>query len=147
MYVIYIAKFDILGFSDIINHIRLVSEEHPGQFIDNGIHRIVVNASIHDDSELGKLMKLITDYRADASMFPAVGKKLRDFKDIKGGGEYMCKELDDYIKESNLECSKAAVFELLKNGLVNTAEQIEKCFHVSSATAESWLQEGKQLVK
>lgn len=144
VYVIYIAKFDILGFSDIINHIRLVSEEHPGQFIDDGIHRIVVNASVHDDSELGKLM---TDYRADASMFPAVGRKLRDFKDLKGGNEYMCKELDDYILESYLERSKATVLKQIKNSLISTAEQIEEYFNVSAAIAESWLQEGKQLVK
>lgn len=143
MYVIYIAKFDILGFSDIINHIRLVSEEHPGQFIDDGIHRIVVNASIHDDSELGKLMKLMTDYRADASMFPAVGKKLRDFKDLKGGDEYICKELEDYIEERN----KATALKQLRDGLISTAEQIEEYFNVSSEIAESWLQEGKQLVK
>lgn len=143
VYVIHIAKFDIWGFSDIINHIRLVSEEHPGQFIDDGIHRIVVNASINDDLDLGKLMKLMTDYKADASMFPVVGRKLRDFKDLKGGGEYMCKELEDYIEER----SKATFLELLKDGLINTTEQIQKYFHVSSEIAESWLQVGKQLVK
>ena len=50
VYVIYITEFKITKSKKTVCHVKSVIEE-TGEFIDDGLHRIIVNAKINDGSK------------------------------------------------------------------------------------------------
>ncbi|MDD2973360.1 MAG: PD-(D/E)XK nuclease family transposase [Lachnospiraceae bacterium] len=112
--VIYISEFDLFNKECAVYHIDRVLREN-GAILENGFTEIYVNAKASDGSDVSKLMKLFTDTDSyDYEHFPYTSGRKHQFKETEKGVNIMCKELEEYVAESNKRAAKEAAKENAK---------------------------------
>lgn len=100
--VIYISEFDMFKKGKTIYHVRRMLEE-TGDMVDNGFHEVYVNAKADDKSDIAELMKIFKSSNIPYNnKFPNICETIKNFKEMKGR-ESMCKLVDEYARERELE--------------------------------------------
>lgn len=92
-FTIFITRHDVLKGGLPIYHIERKIEENGRQFGDKA-HIIYVNASIQDNTELGRLMHDFHCKRADEMYSKVLADRVRVLKEPSEEGDNMCRELE-----------------------------------------------------
>lgn len=115
IYVIYISEFDPFGFGFTAYHIdSVIRETCTG--VDDGFHRIFVNAKVDDGSNLARLMRCFLQEEMNDPKFPRTSERVHMLKHSEGGVNAMCAIMEEYAKEYAKESDKKMVKQLFKNG-------------------------------
>ena len=125
MYVIFICEEDVLKTNELINHIQRYMIN--GVVFQDKLHIIYLNASMQDETALGKLMHDMLCNDPDDMYYEVLGKRVSYFKRQEGGKRSMCEALEELITEAKNEGRKegedigekhgriASVIDILKN--------------------------------
>lgn len=126
LYVIYISKKDFMKGGKTIYHVENVVRE-TGEVVDDGLHRIFVNAEINDNTKISELMDCFKQPMFNNKNFPALSRKVKQIKVDEGGRKVMTLSEEFYtegMQEGKIE-EKLRVYELcLKKGMTK-AEALE----------------------
>ena len=125
MYVIFICEEDVLKTNELINHIQRYMIN--GVVFQDKLHIIYLNASMQDETALGKLMHDMLCNDPDEMYYEVLRKRVSYFKRQEGGKRTMCEALEELITEAKNEGRKegedigekhgriASVIDILKN--------------------------------
>ena len=137
-YVIFITKEDVLKGLLPIYHIHRAIDENGSSFAD-GSHIIYVNAKIHNDTPLGRLMHDFCCKNPDDMHYKKLAEKIRYFKEAKEGldkmGDVMEKLIAKREKEAIKKTEKEARISFAKEMLANN-ESIEKIVKYSKLSVK-----------
>ncbi|MDO4292273.1 MAG: PD-(D/E)XK nuclease family transposase [Eubacteriales bacterium] len=97
-YVIFITRDDVLGEHLPIYHVDRMIREVNREFADQS-HIIYVNASMQDDSELGRLMQDFHCKTADEMHSSVLADRVRELKESQKGVENMCDVMKKLYEE------------------------------------------------
>ncbi|MBQ4514995.1 MAG: PD-(D/E)XK nuclease family transposase [Anaerolineaceae bacterium] len=98
VYVIYITEFDIIISEKTVCHIQSVIQE-TGDVIDDGLHRIIVNAAKNDGSKQARLMKHFRENYFEDDEFPETSKQIKYYKKNPEGRKNMCNLMQEIVNE------------------------------------------------
>ena len=116
-YVIFITENDVLKKNLPLYHIERKVRETDELFGD-GSHIIFVNGQYtNHDTEIGKLMHDFRCTNADDMNYPTLAKKVRYFKETKGGSNAMCKMMEDMRKDAAKEKAIETALKMLKDNI------------------------------
>ena len=101
-YVIFITQGDIPGDGLPIYHIDRMTRE-TGKLFQDKSHIIYVNASLQEETELGRLMHDFHCRNAADMYSPVLAGKLRELKESQRGVSVMCRELLQLREEGRAE--------------------------------------------
>ena len=125
MYVVFICEEDVLKTNELINHIQRYMIN--GVVFQDKLHIIYLNASMQDETALGKLMHDMLCNDPDDMYYEVLRKRVSYFKRQEGGKRTMCEALEELITEAKNEGRKegedigekhgriASVIDILKN--------------------------------
>lgn len=116
-YIIFITENDVLKKNLPLYHIeRTVLETN--ELFDDGSHIIFVNGQYsNNDTEIGKLMHDFRCTNADDMNYPVLAKKVRYFKETKGGSIAMCKMMEDMRKDAAREKAIETAIKMLNDNV------------------------------
>ena len=101
MYVIFICEEDVLKTKRLVSHIERYIDKQE-QFKDK-LHIIYLNASMQDETPLGKLMHDMLCNDPDDMYYEVLRKRVSYFKRQEGGKRTMCEALEELINEAKKE--------------------------------------------
>ena len=101
MYVVFICEKDVLKTNEVINHIQRYMIN--GMVFQDKLHIIYLNASMQDDTPLGKLMHDMLCNDPDDMYYEVLRKRVSYFKRQEGGKKTMCEALEELINEAKKE--------------------------------------------
>ncbi len=104
MYVIFICEEDVLKTNELINHIQRYMIN--GMVFQDKLHIIYLNASMQDETALGKLMHDMMCNDPDDMYYEVLRKRVSYFKRQEGGKRTMCEALEELITEAKNEGRK-----------------------------------------
>ncbi|QUN11510.1 PD-(D/E)XK nuclease family transposase [Clostridium sp. C1] len=125
IYVVFICEEDVLKTKRLVSHIERYIDKQE-QFKDK-LHIIYLNASMQDETPLGKLMHDMMCNDPDDMYYEVLRKRVSYFKRQEGGKRTMCEALEELITEAKNEGRKegedigekhgriASVIDILKN--------------------------------
>ncbi len=125
IYVVFICEEDVLKTNELINHIQRYMIN--GMVFQDKLHIIYLNASMQDETALGKLMHDMLCNDPDDMYYEVLRKRVSYFKRQEGGKKTMCEALEELITEAKNEGRKegedigekhgriASVIDILKN--------------------------------
>ena len=101
IYVIFICEEDVLKTKRLVSHIERYIDKQE-QFKDK-LHIIYLNASMQDETPLGKLMHNMLCNDPDDMYYEVLRKRVSYFKRQEGGKRTMCEALEELITEAKNE--------------------------------------------
>ena len=101
IYVIFICEEDVLKTKRLVSHIERYIDKQE-QFKDK-LHIIYLNASMQDETPLGKLMHDMLCNDPDDMYYEILRKRVSYFKRQEGGKRTMCEALEELINEAKKE--------------------------------------------
>ena len=103
LYIVYITDFDLFKSGLSAYHVEPCIKE-TGEFVDNGLHQIYINAHGRDGSRISRLMKHFNEPDFSDEEFPKISDKVHrlDKKEMFG----MCKAVEDYANKRAKEYAK-----------------------------------------
>ena len=101
MYVVFICEEDVLKTKRLVSHIERYIDKQE-QFKDK-LHIIYLNASMQDETPLGKLMHDMLCNDPDDMYYEVLRKRVSYFKKQEGGKRTMCEALEELIIEAKKE--------------------------------------------
>ena len=101
IYVIFICEEDVLKTKRLVSHIERYIDKQE-QFKDK-LHIIYLNASMQDETALGKLMHDMLCNDPDDMYYEVLRKRVSYFKRQEGGKRTMCEALEELINEAKKE--------------------------------------------
>ena len=101
MYVVFICEEDVLKTNELINHIQRYMIN--GMVFQDKLHIIYLNASMQDETALGKLMHDMLCNDPDDMYYEVLRKRVSYFKKQEGGKRTMCEALEELINEAKKE--------------------------------------------
>ena len=101
MYVVFICEKDVLKTNEVINHIQRYMID--GMIFQDKLHIIYLNASMQDETPLGKLMHDMMCNDPDEMYYEVLRKRVSYFKKQEGGKKTMCEALEELINEAKKE--------------------------------------------
>ena len=104
MYVIFICEEDVLKNGKMLDHIQRYRED--GNIFGDKLHIIYLNASMQDETPLGKLMHDMLCNDPDDMYYEVLRKRVSYFKKQEGGKKTMCEALEELITEAKNEGRK-----------------------------------------
>ena len=104
MYVVFICEKDVLKTNEVINHIQRYMIN--GMVFQDKLHIIYLNASMQDETPLGKLMHDMMCNDPDEMYYEVLRKRVSYFKKQEGGKKTMCEALEELITEAKNEGRK-----------------------------------------
>ena len=104
IYVIFICEEDVLKTKRLVSHIERYIDKQE-QFKDK-LHIIYLNASMQDETPLGKLMHDMLCNNPDDMYYEVLRKRVSYFKKQEGGKRTMCEALEELITEAKNEGRK-----------------------------------------
>lgn len=132
--------FDIFGHGDIINHVEEVLAEHPEHQVCSGVHKIFVNAAVHDGSDLDEMMKYLVKSSGVNEKFPELSARVRFFKETKKGNQIMCDTINGMMNASYEEGEKKGrqegKFEILEKYIAKNGCTDEEALEALDFTAK-----------
>ena len=125
MIVIFITKNDVLGEELPIYHMQRVSKETQDVFKDEE-EIIYVNASIQDDTPLGRLMHDFQCTKVEDMYYEVLRERVRYFKENEEGVRKMCQIMEDIKKRGVVEGEVRSRVIDLKMLMINCNFTLEK---------------------
>ena len=104
IYVVFICEEDVLKNGKMLDHIERYIDKQE-QFKDK-LHIIYLNASMQDETPLGKLMHDMLCNDPDDMYYEVLRKRVSYFKRQEGGKRTMCEALEELITEAKNEGRK-----------------------------------------
>ena len=104
IYVVFICEEDVLKTKRLVSHIERYIDKQE-QFKDK-LHIIYLNASMQDETALGKLMHDMLCNDPDDMYYEVLRKRVSYFKKQEGGKRTMCEALEELITEAKNEGRK-----------------------------------------
>ena len=104
MYVVFICEEDVLKNGKMLDHIQRYRED--GNVFKDKLHIIYLNASMQDDTPLGKLMHDMLCNDPDDMYYEVLRKRVSYFKRQEGGKKTMCEALEELVNEAKNEGRK-----------------------------------------
>ena len=104
MYVVFICEEDVLKNGKMLDHIQRYRED--GNVFKDKLHIIYLNASMQDDTPLGKLMHDMLCNDPDDMYYEVLRKRVSYFKRHEGGKKSMCEALEELVNEAKNEGRK-----------------------------------------
>ena len=101
MYVVFICEEDVLKNGKMLDHIQRYRED--GNVFKDKLHIIYLNASMQDDTPLGKLMHDMLCNDPDDMYYEVLRKRVSYFKRQEGGKKTMCEALEELVNEAKKE--------------------------------------------
>ena len=101
IYVVFICEEDVLKTKRLVSHIERYIDKQE-QFKDK-LHIIYLNASMQDETPLGKLMHNMLCNDPDDMYYEVLRKRVSYFKRQEGGKRTMCEALEELITEAKKE--------------------------------------------
>mgnify|MGYP005792634133 CR=1 FL=1 len=101
IYVVFICEEDVLKTKRLVSHIERYIDKQE-QFKDK-LHIIYLNASMQDETPLGKLMHDMLCNDPDDMYYEVLRKRVSYFKRQEGGKRTMCEALEELINEAKKE--------------------------------------------
>ena len=101
MYVVFICEEDVLKNGKMLDHIQRYRED--GNVFKDKLHIIYLNASMQDETALGKLMHDMLCNDPDEMYYEVLRKRASYFKRQEGGKRTMCEALEELITEAKNE--------------------------------------------
>ena len=101
MYIVFICEEDVLKNGKMLDHIQRYRED--GNVFGDKLHIIYLNASMQDDTSLGKLMHDMLCNDPDDMYYEVLRKRVSYFKRQEGGKKTMCEALEELINEAKKE--------------------------------------------
>lgn len=105
IYTVYISEFDPFSLGLTTYHVDSVIRE-TGAVVDDGLHRIFVNAKADDGTDTARLMKCFLQEEVDDHKFPEFSNRVHMLKHSEGGISRMCAIMEEYAKEYAEEYAK-----------------------------------------
>ena len=134
--VIFITEEDVLGYDLPIYHVRRRIVEN-GESFDDETEIIYVNASIQDDSELGRLMHDFMCKEVESMNYEVLKKQVGYYKESEGGKREMCEIWQKIRDEGYMEGEKYGEIKGYAEGEMNkTIEFIKKLITKHSYTID-----------
>lgn len=165
-YTIFITRKDILGYRLPIYHIRRNIDEIEEDFKDSA-YIIYVNASIEEDTELGRLVHDLHCKNADEMYSPILAQRVQELKETQKEVDYMSEVLDNFfekmygervklaeqrgsslgiergIAQGEQKAKKETALSLASIGL--PTQQIAQVLKQSVATVKEWISESSPI--
>ena len=116
VYVIFITERDVLGSGLAVYEIEKRIKQ-TGELFDDGSHVIYVNASVVEDTEIGRLMHDFREENANKMYNSLLAEAVRFFKEDKKGVEVMNNSLEKLVVEGKMEEKIETVKRFYKLGL------------------------------
>ena len=130
MYVVFICEEDVLKNGKMLDHIQRYRED--GNVFKDKLHIIYLNASMQDDTPLGKLMHDMLCNDPDDMYYEVLRKRVSYFKRQEGGKKTMCEALEELVNEAKNEGRKEGEDIGEKHGriaaIIDIAESKRKSF-------------------
>ena len=104
IYVVFICEEDVLKNGKMLDHIQRYRED--GNIFGDKLHIIYLNASMQDETPLGKLMHDMLCSNPDDMYYEVLRKRVSYFKKQEGGKKTMCEALEELITEAKNEGRK-----------------------------------------
>ena len=104
MYVVFICEEDVLKNGKMLDHIQRYRED--GNVFGDKLHIIYLNASMQDETALGKLMHDMLCSNPNDMYYEVLRKRVSYFKKQEGGKRTMCEALEELITEAKNEGRK-----------------------------------------
>ena len=104
IYVVFICEEDVLKNGKMLDHIQRYRED--GNIFGDKLHIIYLNASMQDETPLGKLMHDMMCNDPDEMYYEVLRKRVSYFKKQEGGKKTMCEALEELITEAKNEGRK-----------------------------------------
>ena len=101
MYVVFICEEDVLKNGKMLDHIQRYRED--GNVFGDKLHIIYLNASMQDETALGKLMHDMLCSNPNDMYYEVLRKRVSYFKKQEGGKRTMCEALEELITEAKNE--------------------------------------------
>ena len=120
--VIFITGEDVLGEGLPIYHIDRIITETGESFLDRE-HIVYVNSTIQDDTQLGRLMHDFHCSRAEDMYSEVLARRVRAFKETKGGKRSMGATVEERMQEIIDEVVAETVAEELEEAVAEAVEQ------------------------
>lgn len=120
VYAVYISEFDPFGFGLTAYHVDNVIRE-TSTLVDDGFHRIFVNAKVDDGTDIARLMRCFLQEEVDDPKFPMTSKRVHMLKHSEGGLKIMCAIMEDYAKEYAKERIKDSEKKIARRLFLNGA--------------------------
>ena len=114
-YTIFITENDVFNTGNPIYPIERINMT-TGKPFDDDEHILYVNGAYVGDSNLGKLVHDFRCNNADDMYFDILAERTRYFKEDPKGVSYMCKLMEDRVKESELMKAVQIARKLLERG-------------------------------
>lgn len=116
VYVVYISEFDPFGLGLTTYHIINTIQE-TGTRVDDGFHRIFINAKTDDGTDTARLMKGFLQEEMNDPKFPRISERIHMLKYSEGGATAMCEIMEEYAKEYAKESEKKIARQFFQNGV------------------------------
>ncbi len=104
IYVVFICEEDVLKNGKMLDHIQRYRED--GNIFGDKLHIIYLNASMQDETPLGKLMHDMLCNNPNDMYYEVLRKRVSYFKKQEGGKKIMCEALEELITEAKNEGRK-----------------------------------------
>ena len=104
IYVVFICEEDVLKNGKMLDHIQRYRED--GNIFGDKLHIIYLNASMQDETPLGKLMHDMLCSNPNDMYYEVLRKRVSYFKKQEGGKKTMCEALEELINEAKNEGRK-----------------------------------------
>ena len=104
IYVVFICEEDVLKNGKMLDHIQRYRED--GNIFGDKLHIIYLNASMQDETPLGKLMHDMLCNNPNDMYYEVLRKRVSYFKKQEGGKKTMCEALEELITEAKNEGRK-----------------------------------------
>ena len=131
-YVIFITETDVLGKGKPLYVIRRTIEGDGASFGD-GSHIVYVNASIVDDTPLGKLMHDFQCVQPEEMYYPVLAERAGAFKNTEKGEIYMSSKWEQFVQEISKEAMERGMERGAENAYLSS---IRAMMEKLSVTAE-----------
>lgn len=99
-YVIFITENDVFGGGKAVYEIERTIKNYDHVPVADDSHILFVNGSYVDDDDIGKLMHDFRCTKADDMYYEWMARATRYYKETPEGVSYMCKTMEDRIKEN-----------------------------------------------
>ena len=127
-YVIFITETDVLGKGKPLYVIRRTIEGD-GEPFGDGSHIVYVNASIVDDTPLGKLMHDFQCVQPEEMYYPVLAERAGAFKNTEKGEIYMSSKWEQFVEEVRTEI-RAEERERAKEYAIAQGMETERLFSI-----------------
>ena len=138
VYVIYITEFKITTSKKTVCHVESVIKE-TGEFIDDGLHRVIVNAKIDDGSKAARLMKHFRESDFSDNEFPETSKQIRYYKHTEEGSKAMSSIMEQMMTDYAEEYAEEYAEYKESVTFIENVDKLAKRFNVTTAEACTFL--------